>query len=59
LVGDGTQVFCVVHLLVKVTFCCKIPSVPHENPVVGVQAWLAAGAVPVQLLLATVVPSFR
>jgi hypothetical protein len=33
--------------------------VPQEKPEVGVQDSLVAGAVPVQLLLATVVPSER
>jgi hypothetical protein len=34
--------------LVSVTFCDSAPSVPHENPVVDVQASVAAGAAPVQ-----------
>jgi len=35
------------------------PSVPQLKPVVGVQASVEAGAVVVQLLFATVVPSLR
>ncbi len=45
--------------LVKVTDCVKAPSVPQVKPVVGVQAWVLAGAAPTQLLLATGVPSLR
>jgi hypothetical protein len=59
LVGETTQLDCVVHLLVKVTFWVRSPSVPQEKPVVGVQAALEAGAVPVQKLFATTVPSVR
>jgi hypothetical protein len=57
LVGETTQVVCVVHLLVKVTRWVSTPSVPQEKPVVGVQAALVDGAVPVQKLFATTVPS--
>ena len=39
--------------------CESAPSVPHENPVVGVQDSDDAFAVPEQIVLATVVPSLR
>jgi hypothetical protein len=45
--------------LVRATDCVKAASVPHENPEVGVQDWRAAGALPVQFELSTVVPSER
>ncbi len=59
LVGEGTHADCVVHLVVSVTFCAKIPSVPQEKPMLGVHGTLAAGGVPVQKLLATALPSVR
>jgi hypothetical protein len=45
--------------LVKVTDWVRTSSVPQEKPVLGVQAALVAGAVPVQLEFATTEPSER
>ncbi len=59
LVGEGTHADCVVHLVVSVTFCAKIPSVPQEKPMLSVHGTMAGGGAPVQKLLATALPSVR
>jgi hypothetical protein len=48
-----------VQVEVSLKVCESAPSVPQEKPEVGVHEVLAAGAVPEQKVLATVVPSFR
>jgi hypothetical protein len=48
-----------VQLLVRLVDCVKEASVPQLKLSDGVQAWLAAGAVPVQFEPSTGVPSER
>jgi len=48
-----------VHALVRNTVWLVAPSTPQENPVVGVQACVVAGAAPAQYVFAAVVPSLR
>jgi hypothetical protein len=48
-----------VQVSVSTVDWLNAPCVPHENPLVGVHDWLAAGLVPVQNVSATVVPSER